>query len=153
MNAELRERLLLLNAGLPSCYGEEAVWLACDLLVAGIETPAIAELAGESPARLTDGEAAPLVDRVLAELGIPRLTEEQAEWVDLREIARGVIAGGRQVEHWACCDVSLIAERWGGDQLWPLIEAVGYEPGPVDPRVLQLLREFVEVADQRITRW
>ena len=43
---DLRERLLLLNAHrlLPS----QAVWLACDLLVAGVETPAVVELAGES---------------------------------------------------------------------------------------------------------
>jgi hypothetical protein len=38
---ELRDRLLRLNAGL--LLPDQAVWLACDLLLAGYETPAVAD--------------------------------------------------------------------------------------------------------------
>ncbi|MFI9503359.1 hypothetical protein [Nocardia sp. NPDC052566] len=52
---EVRDRVSRLNADLllDLLSPEEAVWLACDLLVAGIDTPALRELAGESPTGLT----------------------------------------------------------------------------------------------------
>ncbi|KOV88903.1 hypothetical protein [Nocardia sp. NRRL S-836] len=154
VNAELRKRLLLLNAGLLDSYGEEAVRLACDLLLAGAESLAVAELAGEPPTRLPASEAVPLVERMVAELGFTPLSDEQVVWVELRELALDILAGREQPGHWACCDVGRIAECWGADELRPLLSAaVGYDPGPVDPRVLELLREFVAVADRRLTGW
>lgn len=91
MNASLHDRLLRLNAGL--LPPDQAVWLACDLLVAGYETPAVIELAGESPTQLWTWEADPLTDRVLAELGIPRLTDQEQEWVEYRDLALDVVSG------------------------------------------------------------
>ncbi|MDU0293554.1 hypothetical protein [Saccharothrix longispora] len=93
---ELRERVLRLNADLLTdlLSPDEAVWLACDLLVAGVETPALLELAGESPTRLTFADAAPLVRQTLAELGAEPLDASQAPWVIARDVARQMIAGG-----------------------------------------------------------
>jgi hypothetical protein len=67
--------------------------LACDLLVAGVETPALAELAGESPTRLRFPDAVALVPQALIELGIVPIDASQAPWVVARDIAREMIAG------------------------------------------------------------
>ncbi|MDQ2587915.1 hypothetical protein CKY47_28785 [Saccharothrix yanglingensis] len=93
---ELRERVSRLNADLLTdlLSPDEAVWLACDLLVAGVETPALLELAGESPTRLTLADAAPLVRQTLAELGAEPIDASQAPWVIARDVARQMIAGG-----------------------------------------------------------
>ncbi|MBE1463680.1 hypothetical protein [Kibdelosporangium phytohabitans] len=66
--AELRERVLRLNAELvvDLLRPDESVWLACDLLVAGVETPTLAELAGESPTQLRVADAVPLVRQTLS---------------------------------------------------------------------------------------
>jgi hypothetical protein len=92
---ELRDRVLRLNADLLTDLVRpgEAVWLACDLLVAGVETPTLAELAGESPTRLTLSDAVPLVRQTLAELGVVPIDASQAPWVVARDIARQMIAG------------------------------------------------------------
>lgn len=77
---ELRERVLRLNADLlvGLLRPDEAVWLACDLLVAGVETPTLLELAGESPIRLILADAVPLVRQTLAELGVEPIDTAQA---------------------------------------------------------------------------
>jgi hypothetical protein len=68
-----------------------AVWLACDLLLAGVETPAVLEVA-ESPTQLTAAEAMPLVGQMLAELGVEPVDTSQAPWVVARDVARQMIA-------------------------------------------------------------
>ena len=92
---ELRERVLRLNADLLTdlLRSDEAVWLACDLLVAGVETPTVVELAGEPPTRLRFPDAVLLVRQVLTELGVVPIDPSQAPWVVARDIAREMIAG------------------------------------------------------------
>lgn len=92
---ELRERVLRLNADLLTglLRPDESVRLACDLLVAGVETPTLAELAGESPTRLRVADAVPLVRQTLTELGVVPIDPSQAPWVVARDIARQMIAG------------------------------------------------------------
>lgn len=92
---ELRERVLRLNADLLTdlLRPDEAVWLACDLLVAGVETPALAELAGESPTWLRFPDAVALVRQALTELGVVPIDAAQAPWVMARDVARQMIAG------------------------------------------------------------
>lgn len=93
---ELRERVVLLDAELQPdrLHPGDAVWLACDLLIAGVETPALPELAGESPARLTLADGGPLIRQVLAGLGVERIDVVRAPWVVACDIARRMIAGG-----------------------------------------------------------
>ncbi|MGM1061436.1 hypothetical protein [Saccharothrix sp. Mg75] len=93
---ELRERLLRLNADLivDLLRPDEAIWLACDLLVAGVESPALLELAGEPPSRFTLADAVPLVRRTLAELGVEPVDTSRAPWVVARDVSRRMIAGG-----------------------------------------------------------
>lgn len=111
---ELRERLRRLNADLlvDLLRPDEAVWLACDLLVAGAETPTLLELAGESPTRLTLAEALPLVRQTLVELGVDPIDTSQAPWVIARDVAHQMIAGALPPEDgarslwglWWSCD-------------------------------------------------
>ncbi|MGW6930164.1 hypothetical protein ACWGE0_08835 [Lentzea sp. NPDC054927] len=78
MSPDLRELLLRLNLDLAdnTVAPERVVWLACDLLVAGLDSPALRELAGESPVRLAKREADALVEQVLVELGVTLMSEE-----------------------------------------------------------------------------
>jgi len=59
VDPSLRARLQRLNAEFAALDLEpdKAVWLAYDLLVDGVDTPALCELAGESPTRLDEREA------------------------------------------------------------------------------------------------
>src|SRR5687768_7898652 len=93
-------QLTRLNADLADAGIEpdRVVWQACDLLLAGLDTPALRELAGESPTRLAKGEAGDLVGRFLAELGIEPMTGEQADWFIGREVARRIIGGAPHAE-------------------------------------------------------
>lgn len=147
MNTSLRARLLRLNAGL--LPPDQAVWLACDLLVAGYETPAVIELAGESPTQLWTWEADPLVDRVLEELGIPRLSDEERDWVEYRDLALDVISGKLTPDHWACCTWPL-GELVSGDELDELRALAIGDPDAVADRVLQFARECVRIVDERV---
>lgn len=158
MNAELHTRLLRLNAQL--LLPSQAVWLACDLLVAGVESPAVVELAAESPTQLLADDADRvladdadlLADRVLAELGIPRLSPEQAELVKCRDLALDVISGELAPEHWACCSWPL-GRFWRRKDLDRWRAVAVHDPAEVAEDVLEYAREFVRIADERLEAW
>jgi hypothetical protein len=81
MNPELRNRLLRLDLDRVTYALDpaQAVFLACDLLVAGFDSPALCDLAGESPTRLEANDADWLIRRMLVELGLKPMTFEEAE--------------------------------------------------------------------------
>ena len=109
--AELSRRVTLLNAeySLAKAKGSECVWLACDLLVAGVDGPAVAELAAASTdMSFSDGE--PLIVAMLDELGFPRLDGVTAVWTLARDIVQRLLAG----------------EPSAGAELWPLLRAVDF---------------------------
>jgi hypothetical protein len=109
---ELRERVLRLNADVvrDDLRPGDAVWLACDLLVAGIDSSAIVDLAGEPPTRLELSEALPMVHRMLADLGIEPVDTSQAPWIVARGVARQLITG----------DLPAVT---GASELWSLWES------------------------------
>src|SRR5690348_12053461 len=59
----------------------EPVRIACDLLVARIETPSVIALACESPTRLTLHEGRPLVRRLLSDLALDPVDIHRAGWI------------------------------------------------------------------------
>lgn len=126
------------------------MWLACDLLVAGVDTPAAIALACESPVQLRSWDADTLAEQLLAELGIPPLTDEQTAWVEYRDRALDVISGKLTPEHWACC-LSPLGELGRQDELNDLTAAAFRDPAAVSDRVLQFARECVRIADERLT--
>ncbi|GGU20877.1 hypothetical protein [Lentzea flava] len=150
MDPVLRSRLLRLNAGL--LLPDQAVWLACDLLLAGYETPALVELAGESPTDLRGCDAEALADRVLAELGTSRLSEEESNWVECRDLALDVISGEVSPDDWAYRLVPL-RELGDADELDELRMIAIHDPAAVADRVLRFAHECVRIVDARLTGW
>lgn len=76
-------------------YGEDMPQVAADLLEAGYDSPALRRLAGELQAGCM-ADVEDLVGRVFRELGIAYpLTDEQAQLIFTRQVAREVIAGKR----------------------------------------------------------
>ncbi|MFD4641428.1 hypothetical protein ACFWN2_29245 [Lentzea sp. NPDC058436] len=103
-------------------------------------------MAGEPPARLDSREACPLIRRVFAELDVPLMAEEQAEWVLGSEVARRILAGENR-------------DDWE-DHVWRILQ-----PLPNDARLalnsydddpepfLGYVREYLERAEEQLTRW
>lgn len=109
--AELSRRVTLLNAeyALGRAKGSDCVWLACDLLVAGVDGLAVAELAAAST-DISFSDGAPLIVAMLDELGCARLDGVTAVWTLARDIAHRLLAG----------------EPAAGAELWPLLRAVDF---------------------------
>lgn len=135
---ELRERLLRGNVDLArhELKPDVAIWLACDLLVAGFDSPALAELAGESPTRLADREAESLLVSALTELGLAQLTDEQVGWVLARDVARRLLRG--EVE-----------PPIGANELW----LVGLRHNLPELQVEVAPAEIVRRADAQLAVW
>ncbi len=74
--------------------GEQLPEIATDLLAQGVDSAAIRELAGLYEPTLRD--AASLFERVLADLGRPPLTTEQAAEIVARDLARRIVTGELQ---------------------------------------------------------
>lgn len=125
---------------------DRVVWQACDLLLAGLDTPALRELAGESPTRLAKGEAGDLVGRFLAELGIEPMTGEQADWFIGHEVARRIIGGAPRAE-WDG-DTWRLTIRLATDNDDVFVALAGYDtdPGPF----LGFIREYLRLADEQL---
>ncbi|MEV0677381.1 hypothetical protein AB0I60_12765 [Actinosynnema sp. NPDC050436] len=92
---ELRARLGRLDSALldQDMWPADAVWLACDLLAAGVDRPGIVALACAPPAALIYADAVPLVLDMLTELGYEPIDPAQPAWVVAGQLARRVISG------------------------------------------------------------
>lgn len=149
VNDELRNRLLRLNLDLAdsSIDPEQVVWLACDLLVAGLDSPALQELAGESPTRLAQRDADALVEQVLLELGVAPMSAEDADWHLGREAALQVVAGAPRTE-WdrAAWRITTRVNDEDDGVYWALAR-YNTDPGPF----LGYAREYLRLAEERLT--
>lgn len=111
--AELSWRLRVLDAYVVLELHDpaDAVWMACDVLAAGIDTPSTIELAGESVKTLRSADARRLAQAMLAELGHPAASQEQAIWLAAGDIARRVTDGQTTPETGAHKLLGLMAEH------------------------------------------
>ncbi|MFS8100385.1 hypothetical protein LFM09_24965 [Lentzea alba] len=145
--------LMRLNADVADYNVEpdRAVWLACDLLVAGLDTPALRELAGESPSRLEKSEAGALVGQFLAELGIKPMTREEADWFIGREVAWKVLGGAPRAEWeddtWRV-NIRLATES-GSDDVFAAAANYDSDSGPY----LGFMRDYLRLAEAQLTEW
>jgi hypothetical protein len=150
VSPDLRDRLLRLNLDLADCTidPERVVWLACDLLVAGLDSPALRELAGESPTRLEQSEANALVRQVLVELGIELMTEDEADWYLGRETARQILAGAPRADWNATWRITMQVND-ENDGVYAALNTYEHDPEPLRGYV----REYLRLAEEQLTRW
>jgi hypothetical protein len=162
LSAELDRRVALLNASfsLGPVPAGDCVWLACDLLVAGVDTPAVTELAG-APPDLTFVDGAALIAAMLDELGLPRLDEITAAWLLAQEIASrmlagdlGLAAGGSEL--WTICDSLLsppdLKVITDGLADWDIMTAVEAPDSKVLARLTRLAEDVRQAATERLGR-
>lgn len=158
---ELRERLQCLNADLliNQVAPDSAVRAACDLLMAGVETPSVLELAGESPTHLRLPDAVALLRRVLTELGVGWVDPTQAPWVVARDVARQMIAGGLLPEDgasalwslwWDCDNVEEIGLMLEPLEHWQEALPKDREDETIRARMRLLALDVIRVADARL---
>jgi hypothetical protein len=105
--------------------GDEIVRLACDLLVAGIDAPAVVTVAG-LPYSVTMTEAEPIFWETLVQLGLPPLARDAAGWALAGSVARQMVADS-------------IPQHVGAGILWGLWWEVGQAPE---------IAEFVQLLDE-----
>ncbi|MGV9324315.1 hypothetical protein [Streptosporangium sandarakinum] len=92
--AELRERLAVIRGdllrGRLSGSVSDAGWLACDLIGAGVDTPAIVDLAGHALSIGSMHEIEPLIRLVLSECDMPAIDTQREPWAVAHEVAHAV---------------------------------------------------------------
>jgi hypothetical protein len=131
---------------------DEVPDLATDLLVRGIESPALVELAGLI--RPTFWEVSPVVERAFQEADLPPISREEALWRLAYDTARDIVDGA-------------ISPRQGANTLWGICTdldmpeplryfvylAADYGEGPREPeeeaawfdaRIRETAQELVE---------
>lgn len=102
-------------------YGEDMPRIAADLLEAGHDTPSLRRLAGEINIG-SSSEVEPLVQRVFKELGVDfPITQDKANLIASRQIAREVISGIRNA--WAAANHIEIAV-WGWEPRYSILEPI-----------------------------
>lgn len=150
MNPDLAAQVNRLNVDWADYNIEpgRVVWLACDFLIAGLDTPALRELAGESPARLTKSEASALVRQFLDELGVEPMTAEQADWLLGREAALRILGGAPPAE-WGD-DARRIDMRMDDENEGVYVALARYDTDP--DWYLGVVRDYLRLAEARLTR-
>ncbi|MBD2894938.1 hypothetical protein amrb99_38690 [Actinomadura sp. RB99] len=127
----------------------EPVRIACDLLVAGIETPSVIALACESPTRLTLREGRPLVRRLLSDLALDPMNIHRAGWITARDIALQIEAGTLKAEDGGHFLLGLWHPCREPDEMRPLLGTLdAWEETPPQHRN----REQFSLAMRRLSR-
>lgn len=158
--AELRERLERLHAAavldqdtsdlfLAKLFPGEPVWIACELLVSGIETPTVIALACESPTRLTLQEGRPLVRKLLSELAPDPMNIHRAGWITARDLALQIETGTLDEEDGGHLLLGLWHPCHEPDEMRPLLGTLdAWEGAPPQQRD----RERFSLAMRRLSR-
>ncbi len=133
LDAGLRDRLIGLVAArwVGGFRPETAVMLASELLAAGVDHPAVVDLAIQpaDPRDLHHDDIRSLFDACCAAIGVATPTKSAAGWQRARDIASAVIAG-------------IVTPAEGAAELWPLWEECGTVPGSNPLDMLQLSEEW-----------
>jgi hypothetical protein len=127
--------------------GEDMPGVGVSLLEAGVDTPAIRELAGQESATLRD--TGDLFERVLAELRRPEMAFKEAVIIVARDLARKVILGTMTAREAAQRGDSYCSRVQYHDALSPFVAyADDYECYPdrhaeIDAAVIKYSRELL----------
>ncbi|WP_433433110.1 hypothetical protein [Nonomuraea sp. CA-141351] len=124
--AELRDRLADLRGDL--LWGRllgsvtDAGWLACELIEAGLDTPAVWELAGYALSIGPMKEVEPLVRQVLAESGFPSIDLQREPWAVAQDVAQGIAEGTLPIGKGADFLILELRDKWTTPkEIWELI--------------------------------
>ncbi|MEV0146489.1 MULTISPECIES: hypothetical protein [unclassified Nonomuraea] len=154
--AELRERLAglrgdLLWGRLPGSV-TDAGWLACELVEAGLDTPAVWELAGHALSIGAMKEVEPLVRQVLAESGFPPIDLRREPWAVAQDVARGMAEGTLPMGKGADFLILELGDSWTTPkEIWELTlliddwEALRGTP-PTDDELREQARKIIAAA-------
>ncbi|WP_091077851.1 hypothetical protein [Nonomuraea wenchangensis] len=154
--AELRDRLADLRGdflwGRLSGRVADAGWLACELIEAGLDTPAVWELAGYALSIGPMKEVEPLVRQVLAESGFPSIDLQREPWAVAQDVAQGIAEGTLPIGMGADFLIMELSDRWTTpNEIWELIlliddwEALRGTP-PTDDELREQARKIVDAA-------
>jgi len=143
LDAELRDRLTAVVAArwVGGFRAENAVTLAVELLAAGVDHPAVVELAIQptDPRSLRDDDIRSLFDACCSALGVAIPAKSAAGWQRARDIATAMIAG-------------VVTPAEGAAELWPLWEECGSVPGSDPLDMLQLFEEWEGAVGEAMMR-
>ena len=143
LETELRDRLAAVVAArwVGGFHAENAVTLAIDLVAAGVDHPAVVELAIQptDPRALREDDIRSLFDACCSALGVAIPAKGAAGWQRARDIATAMIAG-------------VITPAEGAAELWPLWEECGSVPGSDPLDMLQLFEEWEGAAGEALAR-
>lgn len=153
--AGLRERLADLRSDL--LWGRlpgrvtDAGWLACDLIEAGLDTPAVWELTGHALSIGPMQEVEPLVRQLLAETGHPPIDLQREPWTVAQDVAQAMAEGTLPIGKGADFLLEL-GDRWTTpEEIWDLIvliddgESLQGTP-PTDDELRAQARKIVDAA-------
>ncbi len=94
---------------------------ACDLIEAGLDTPAVWDLAGYALSIGPMQEVEPLVRQLLTEIGSPPIDLQREPWAVAQEVAQGIAEGTLPIGTGADFLLDL-GERWTTPvEIWDLI--------------------------------
>jgi hypothetical protein len=158
--AELKERLAELRGEL--LWGRlsgtvlDAGWLACELIEAGLDTPAVWELAGQVLSIGPMTEVEPLVRQVMVESGFPPIDLQRTAWAVVRDVAGGVADGTLPIGKGVDFLISELRNKCDGPEeiFWLMMliddwEAVRETP-PTDDELREQTRKIADVARERL---
>ncbi|MFB9631129.1 hypothetical protein [Nonomuraea helvata] len=91
----------------------DAGWVACDLIGAGLDTPAMLELAGHALSIGSLSEIEPLIRQVLSECGMPPIDTRQEPWAVARDISLTMRDGTLPISSGADFLIIQLAEKCG----------------------------------------
>jgi hypothetical protein len=151
-----RERLAALRGDL--LWGRlpgrvtDAGWLACDLIEAGLDTPAVWELAGHALSIGPMQEVEPLIRQLLSDIGYPPVDLQREPWTVAQDVAQAIAEGTLPIGKGADFLLEL-GDRWTTpEEIWDLIVLIDDgEPLRGTPPILTCNLNCMDVAFGRRT--
>ncbi|MEU6426605.1 hypothetical protein ABZ860_11940 [Microbispora sp. NPDC046973] len=150
--AELRGDLL---RGRLSGTAPEAGWLACELIEAGLNSPAVWELAGYAMSIGSMTEVEPLVREVLVESGLPPIDLQRRPWEVARDVAQGIAEGTVPITKGADFLIFELVDKCALKEIYLLQGMVDdwediRDTPPSDDEIREQARRIVDAATDRL---
>lgn len=160
LSPELRNRLAELRGdllwGRLSGTAPEAGWLACELIEAGLDSPAVWELAGCALSTGSMTEVEPLIREVMTESGFPPIDVQRKPWEVARDVAQGIAEGTLPIGKGADFLILELRDKCDGPEgiFWLMMLIDDWEAGratpPSDDELREQARKIADAASHRL---